>query len=100
MANSFEGKQCEYLGLARLDSFKGEEEKFVSSMGQKLTPIVLVKDDCKPEYIEQKKLKFPEGTLFVSCFWFYFSVHFKKELILEPFIKHGVVVTTEENGEK
>jgi hypothetical protein len=56
-------------------------------MGQRRTPVVLVKDDCGPDYISKLKVKFPEDAVYVSCFWFYFSVHFKKELPLEPFMK-------------
>lgn len=41
-----------------------------------MVPILLVPDDISENGLARLRSKYPEKTLLVSCFWFYFSVHY------------------------
>ena len=74
----FEGQICLLKGLQRADTFSDQKD-FVSSMGEKRIPILLVTDGISNKELRhlQESKKYPEETQYIGALWFYLSAHFK-----------------------
>lgn len=77
---SFEGESCNQLNLIRVSDLANKITENIE-----LAPILLVPDDINTSELKNLQEKYPEGTIFISALWFYFSVFFTYELPLEPF---------------